>query len=137
MKYIENHLVNLFTFESHTQTERLKIEYGVKVIVSEASRLFVVYMITILIGCLVEVLITHLTFYILRQVCFGYHFPTSKQCLIGSILLFPILCKLTTYIEVDILFLYIVTFLSLLLIVVLAPRGTKNTLFLMLHIETI
>ncbi|MFJ3388682.1 MULTISPECIES: hypothetical protein [Lysinibacillus] len=36
MKYIEDQLVNLFTLESHTQTEKLKIEYGIKLIVSEA-----------------------------------------------------------------------------------------------------
>ncbi len=37
MKYIENPLVNLFTLESHTQTEKLKIEYGIKLIVSPCS----------------------------------------------------------------------------------------------------
>ncbi|WP_323654383.1 hypothetical protein [Lysinibacillus xylanilyticus] len=36
MKYIEDQLVNLFTLESHTQTEKLKIENGIKLIVSEA-----------------------------------------------------------------------------------------------------
>ncbi|GLC90555.1 accessory gene regulator B family protein [Lysinibacillus piscis] len=126
MKYIENYLVNLFTLESHTQTERLKIEYGIKLLVSEVGRLFIVYSIALLLGCLLEVMITHIAFYVLRQVCFGFHFQTSRQCLIGSILLFPILCKLTTYIKIDGTLLSILTLLSLLLVVYLAPQGTKK-----------
>ena len=51
MKYIENQLVNLFTLESHNQMEKLKIEYGIKLIISEIGRLFIVYTIAILIGC--------------------------------------------------------------------------------------
>ncbi|GEM_PF-915582 len=126
MKYIENQLVNLFTLESHTQTEKLKIEYGIKLIVSEAVKLLIVYTIAILLGCLLEVAITHMSFYLLRQVCFGYHFPTNRQCLIGSILLFPVLCKLATYLKIETLFLSILTFQSLFLVIVLAPQGTKK-----------
>jgi len=126
MKYIENQLANLFTLESHTQTEKLKIEYGIKLIVSEAFKLLIVYTIAILLGCLLEVAITHMSFYLLRQVCFGYHFLTSRQCLIGSILLFPVLCKFATYLKIETLFLSILTFLSLLLVIVLAPKGTKK-----------
>lgn len=126
MKYIENRLVNLFTLDSHTQTEKLKIEYGIKLIVSDAVKLLIVYTIAIIFGCLLEVFITHMSFYFLRQVCFGYHFPTSRQCLIGSVLLFPVLCKIVTYLKMESLFLSILTLLSLLLVIVLAPQGTRK-----------
>ncbi len=126
MKYIENQLVKLFTLESHTQTEKLKIEYGIKLIVSETVKLLIVYIIASLLGCLLEVAVTHMSFYLLRQVCFGYHFSTSRQCLIGSILLFPVLCKIVIYIKFTTLFLSILTLLSLLLVVAIAPQGTKK-----------
>lgn len=64
MKYLENYSVNLFTLESHTQMEKMKIEYCIKLIISEICGLFIVYTIAILLGCLLEVFFTHLTFYI-------------------------------------------------------------------------
>lgn len=126
MKDIENQIVNLFTLESHNQMEKLKIKYGIKLIISEVGRLFIVYTIAILIGCLLEVVITHLTFYILRQVCFGFHFQTSRQCMVWSILLFPVLCKLIIYVDVNFILLSVLTLLFLLAVVMLAPQGTKK-----------
>ncbi|MEG0577872.1 MAG: accessory gene regulator B family protein [Bacilli bacterium] len=126
MKYLENHLVNLFTLESHTPMEKMKLEYGIKLIISEIGRLLVVYTIAILLGCLLEVFIAHLTFYVLRQVCFGFHFQTSRQCMVGSILLFPGLCKLTTNLDVKFILLSIITLVSLLVVMILAPKGTKK-----------
>lgn len=46
--------------------------------------------------------------------------------MVGSILLFPVLCKLTANVEVNFVLLSIITILSLITVVMLAPQGTKK-----------
>jgi accessory gene regulator B len=66
----------------------------------------------------------HITFLILRQVCFGYHFVNNIQCYLWSIILFPVLCQVKYVISANLSL--PILFISLILLIVFAPVGTKK-----------
>ena len=63
----------------HSEVEQSKITFGVRMLFSDLYKFFAVYGTALLLGCLLEVLVMHLTFYFLRQVGLGYHFVSELQ----------------------------------------------------------
>ena len=121
---IEEKIIKLLIQPNHTQVEVAKITYGVKSLISDFYKLLIVYGVSIALDCLKYVIIMHLTFYILRQVCFGYHFSGNFQCITWSIILFPFLCRLGLIIPAS-LGNYLLVICSIILLI-LAPTGTKK-----------
>ncbi|HHW38354.1 MAG TPA: accessory gene regulator B family protein [Bacillales bacterium] len=124
MQQLERRLVHYLTQAHHTEVEKAKIAFGVKLILSDLSKFIAVYGVAILLDCWFQVIIMHLAFYLLRQVSLGYHFSSNLQCVIGSILLFPVLCKIQIILtfENHLLLLLVSTFLLFLF----APVGTEK-----------
>lgn len=126
MKEFEHVLANFLITPTHTSIEQSKIRYGVEVIISEMQKLLIIYGVAIFLNCLLEAFVTHISFYILRQVCFGFHFENKATCIIWSIVLFPILSKISTYVRLDNLHLLIILGGSSLILLGIAPRGTAK-----------
>ena len=124
MPQLEQRLVHYFTQAHHTEVEKAKIAFGIKLILSDLSKFIAVYGVVILLDCWFQVIIMHLAFYFIRQVSLGYHFSSNLQCVIWSIFLFPVLCKIQIMIifENHLLLLLASTFILFLF----APVGTKK-----------
>lgn len=90
--------------------------------------MLIIYLIAFLLDCFVSTLITHLTFLLLRQVCFGYHFRNLYICIGWSIVSFPITVNYLAnfYVNLSTTFLYIGFCILLILVYTLAPKGTEN-----------
>jgi len=85
-------------------------------------------LIAFLLDCVVPTLIIHSTFFLLRQVCLGYHFNNLYVCLIWSTIAFPISANYIANLTMSFstFYLYLHAVLLLLLIYTLAPKGTLN-----------
>ena len=120
-QWILKHLLQ----NEHTEIDKAKLTHGIRILLSDSYKLLAVYGVALILNCWLEVFVMHITFYTLRQVSLGYHFTSNITCVISSVLLFPILCKLMLVLNFkydEPLFL-----VSLLVILVLAPVGTiKN-----------
>ncbi|MGE7093778.1 accessory gene regulator ArgB-like protein [Lysinibacillus sp. NPDC048646] len=125
---LENALFNLLNQEDYSILEREKLKFGIKIILSEFNKLLIIYAIAFLLDCVIPTLITHLTFFFLRQVCFGYHFKNLYICIGWSIFAFPItvhyLAESLTNFSTTLLF--ILFCITCLLLYKLAPKGTEN-----------
>lgn len=77
---------------------------------------------------MVSTLIIHLTFFLLRQVCLGYHFKVLYTCLIWSAIAFPVAAHYLAGLSINfsVTYLYISSIILFLLIFILAPKGTVN-----------
>lgn len=87
---LEHRITNILIQESHDEIEKEKISFGVKLILNDLWKFIIVYLFAIQFNCFFQTLITHLVFYILRQVCFGFHFQNNLICLIASVFALPI-----------------------------------------------
>ena len=108
--------------------EKEKLKLGIQIIISESYKLILIYLLAYLLNCIVPTLIAHLTFFILRQVCFGYHFNNLIICLATSIIAFPITIKYLAdyYSIIPTFLLYIIFIIILVFIYKLAPKGTEK-----------
>lgn len=114
--------------EQYSDIEKEKLKFGIQIILSEFTKLLLIYLVAFLLDCIVPTSITHLTFFLLRQVCLGYHFKNLYICLSWSTIAFPIAVNYLAdlYLNFSITFLYIVTSVLLLVVYKLAPKGTEN-----------
>lgn len=87
---LEKSITNVLIQENHNEIEREQISFGVKIILNDLWKFIIVYLIALQLNCLLPTLITHLVFYVLRQVCFGFHFENNLICLIASVIALPI-----------------------------------------------
>lgn len=87
---LEERITNVLIQEIHNDIEKEKISFGVKIILNDLWKFIIVYLIAIQFNCFIPTLITHIVFYILRQVCFGFHFQNNFICLIASVAALPI-----------------------------------------------
>jgi len=123
---LEKRITNILIQESHVEVEREKISFGVKIILNDFWKFIIVYIIAILLDCFIPTLVAHLVFYILRQVCFGFHFENNFVCLIASIITLPIGVYLIYNLNYFKEYLTIVAAISSLLLVMFAPADTKK-----------
>lgn len=125
---LENTLYNLLNQEHYTDLEREKLKFGIQIILSESIKLMIVYLTAFLLDCIGPTLITHLTFFFLRQVCFGYHFKNLYVCIGWSLMTLPLATYLLAERVIDLssMALYITFFVLWLWVYILAPRGTEN-----------
>lgn len=114
--------------ENYSVVEKEKLRFGIQIILSEFIKLLIIYLVAFLLDCIVPTMITHLAFFLLRQVCLGYHFKNLYICVGWSIIVFPLAVKFlaNSYVEFLETSLYIGLCILLLLVYILAPRGTEN-----------
>ncbi|MFC5542826.1 accessory gene regulator ArgB-like protein [Ureibacillus suwonensis] len=121
-------MYHLLNQEYFSNLEREKLKFGIQLILSELYKIILIYSLAYLLDCIVPTLIAHISFFLLRQVCFGYHFSNLYVCIGTSIITFPIAVKLIAsyYNMISGTLLYIIFGVSLILIYMLAPKGTEK-----------
>lgn len=114
--------------EHYSTIEQEKLKFGIQIFLSEFYKLLVIYLVALLLDCIVPTLIIHLSFFLLRQVCLGYHFNNLYICLICSVLAFPIAAHYIAILDFSFstFNLYLGILLLVSIIYILAPRGTEN-----------
>lgn len=123
---LENRLTSILIQENHDVVEREKIIFGVKLIVNDLWKLLIVYVIALCLDCFFATFITHFIFFMLRQVCFGFHFQNNFVCLVASIISLPIGVYLIKNINLDGSYIVFAAMFSTLLLLAIAPIGTKK-----------
>lgn len=134
MVYVERWLMNKLNLPEYNEYDQQKLKFGIKVIINDLWKVMLLYGISIILGCFALTVIVHLTFYFLRQVCFGYHFNNPVVCLIMSVITLPIGVKLLTLIQLQQSFIFGLYVTLVLIILMLAPVATlKNPLLGLKH----
>ena len=123
---LENRLANILIQENHDDVEREKIIFGVKLIVNDLWKFFIVYVIALCLDCFFATFITHFIFFMLRQVCFGFHFQNNFICLMASILSLPLGVYFMKSSNLNGSYILFAAILATLLLLLVAPIGTKK-----------
>lgn len=128
MNRLEVTLFNFLDQEHYSVLEREKLKFGVQIVLSEFFKLLFIYAIAFLLHCIVPTLIIHITFFLLRQVCLGYHFNRLYTCLIWSAIAFPGATYFIAHFNINfqVNHLYIGMGILVVAILLLAPKGTVN-----------
>lgn len=124
MESVANYLFERLVRENHTSLERSKLNYGIRIILTNLTTIVSVYTIAILLGCLLETMIANVAFYIIRQVALGYHFKSLFECIGYSIIGFPLVGKLLTYVTILDWIVYTIFAMAALVVAIIAPIGT-------------
>lgn len=124
---IETVIVNtLIKQENYSTLDQAKIRYGVRLVLSDFYKSLLVYGVALWLDCLLPALIVHVTFYILRQVSFGFHFLSTISCIIWSIIAFPIMAAFLVAMPLPSWLIWSVGIFSVLTILIKAPLGTAK-----------
>lgn len=123
---LENYLVNILIQEKHNYIEREKIVYGVRLILNDFWKVIIIYLIAYCLNCFTATLITHIVFYMLRQVCFGFHFQNNIVCLITSIISLPVGIFFIKSLNREDNYMLFLAIISTLVLLSFAPIGTKK-----------
>lgn len=121
----------LFTWlnqATYNESEREKLKFGIQMILSEFYKALIIYLTAYFLDCVIPTLITHLTFFFLRQVCFGYHFKNLYVCIVWSLISFPLATNYLANLNVDFssIIQYFILGIFLVSFYFLAPQGTEN-----------
>lgn len=126
LSHLEENTVNALISEKHSAIERDKIRFGVRLVFNDFWKVMIVYLIAFLLDVAPATLLTHVTFFLLRQVCFGFHFQNSWDCLVSSILLLPIAVFLISNWNLGSIYIFLLAFVSTFLLLFFAPAGTQK-----------
>lgn len=134
LRKLEKEITKILIKDNLNEMERAKISFGVKLLINDFWKIFIIYSITFLLDCILYTLLTHSMFILLRQVCFGYHFKNEFICLAVSIISFSIIVYTIPFIQVDSLYLYLIGIFSTIFILMIAPVATiKRPIFNLKH----
>lgn len=105
------------------------ISYGLEIIITKAVFIAIIIFLGIITKCLPDVIAFIIAFTVIRQYGGGYHADTRIRCFILSVLtlvLDIVMIKLAELGFISMLFLIIITLLSIVYIWIVAPIDTKN-----------
>lgn len=127
LSIIESAVANkLIQQGSYSELEQEKIRFGVRLIWTEVYKMIIVYIVAFALDSLLPTMVTHLSFYILRQVSFGYHFSSVTSCMAWSIVAFPILSAVLNKFPLNSWVLWGGGGLAVVIMMYHAPVGTKK-----------
>lgn len=104
--------------------EQIKLVYGWRLFITESKKLVIMYGFAILMGCFIETLLVHVSFYAFRQVAYGLHSKNFYVCLAVSCIVFPIFAVLLKRLEISNIHIWIVYFIGAFPLLLFAPIGT-------------
>ena len=87
---IEEKILNRITSDSLTETEKIKLRFGFYLVLDTLKKGVLIYLPSISLGIFLEVFIAHCSFFILRQVCFGWHGRSNLECIGFSLIFFMV-----------------------------------------------
>lgn len=105
------------------------ISYGLEIIITKAVFIAIIIFLGIITKCFPDVIAFIIAFTVIRQYGGGYHADTRIRCFILSVLtlfLDIVMIKLAELGFISMLFLIIITLLSVVYIWIVAPIDTKN-----------
>ena len=111
---------------SYTETKLSEIRYGLEGMYLSVTKLFVIFLLAMLLNILNEMIFMLVIFNILRSTGFGLHATKSSICLLSSSLIFlggPLVAKI---IIINNLLKTILSITSVILIYKYAPADTKK-----------
>ena len=125
-KYILDHAMNIINtnYPNYNQDKKDEIRYGLEATYLSITKVIVILLITVVLGIFKEALIVLILFNILRMFAFGIHAKESWQCWISSSILFIGIPYLCIYMNIDIIYHYIIIGLSVLTYILYAPSDT-------------
>lgn len=121
----EERLLNKLMIESMNAKEQAKLRFGFYIIMDTLKKSFFVYIPAFLLGTFYLTLIVHISFLFIRQVTYGWHSPTHKGCILGSVGTFMVLPYTLSLLNISEVLIYIIGIFALSLIYFLGPIGTK------------
>lgn len=126
-KIIINHWMNIINKYQDYDSDKLEIiKYGLTGLYLTLTKIFVILIVSLLIGNIKEVIIFMFIFNIIRTTSFGIHATKSWICLLSSLIIFigiPLICS---YISLNIIQIIIIGLVSTILIFKNSPADTKK-----------
>lgn len=126
---IEEKILTKLSNDSLSEKDQIRLRYGFYLVSDAIKKGIFIYIPTILLGLFLEFLVMHCSFFIVRQVTFGWHGRTSFECIVFSIIAFFICPFLLTFLLIPLTDMVILSVLVFGVILFIGPKGTKiNTL---------
>ncbi|MFS7404158.1 accessory gene regulator B family protein [Carnobacterium maltaromaticum] len=114
------------------KVEKVKVEYGLSVILINLVKLIIVYGFAFLLGGTIDTLIVHISFLFVRRYSYGYHASKSFNCTLITIFLFAIfpyyINEIAYNYNVSLMYIILNTSLVSTIIFVMSPQVTKNNI---------
>lgn len=124
---IINGYINHIKRNNDYSKEKLeKIEYSLTGIYLTFSKMFIIFLISIILGIFKEVLIFMILFNILRTTAFGIHASKSWICLLSSLICFIVLPIIAININLNIYLKILCCLICIILLYIYAPADTKK-----------
>lgn len=124
---IINNVITLISkYNSYDQTKIEELEYGLVAIYLLVTKLFVILIISLILGIFKEMLLFTLLYIPIRAVSFGMHASKSWICLISSILMFIGLPFLSIYLIISNYIKAIIGIICIILIFKNSPADTHK-----------
>lgn len=122
---IEERILAKLSNDTLSEKDKIRLRYGFYLVSDTIKKGILIYTPVIFLGLFFEVMIMHVSFFILRQVTFGWHGRTNIECIVFSIIAFifgPLIINLYPIPSVALLNLSVFVFVTILFI---GPKGTK------------
>ena len=124
-------LIEVLRVEDCMTKDELEVaNYNIQVMIINLEKVFIIYGLAIFLGCLVQTMIMHSTFLLLRQCAGGWHAKHSMSCTMFSVLIFDITPKLVldyhfTLAAKPSFFLYAISICLITIVFQYAPADTE------------
>ncbi|YCA44040.1 accessory gene regulator B family protein [Bacillus sp. JZ8] len=107
------------------KVDQVRMIFGWKLFIADLKKLLIVYSLALILNCFLATLLTHASFYMIRQVAYGFHNKNIWICTIVSCMLFPLCSRILSGIEISATLNFFVYFISILPLLFFAPIGTS------------
>lgn len=105
--------------------DQIKLVFGWRLFIADLKKLIFMYGFALLMGCFIETLLIHVSFFTFRQVAFGAHSKNFYICLVISCIIFPVSAVLLKGLEFSMMHIWIAYFIGALPLLLFAPIGTS------------
>lgn len=121
----ETRIINVFSRKTDlTHLDKVKLIYGLRIVIADFKKLFFMYGFALLIGCFIETFLIHASFFLFRQVAFGVHSKNFYVCLIVSCITFPVSSFLLKSLEIGSIHILITYLIAAIPLLLFAPIGS-------------
>ncbi len=122
--FLNNSLDFLKKYRDYSDEEIEKLLYGLEGMYLTLTKLVVIFLVSLILGILKEVVITLVFFNIIRYFGFGVHAGKSSHCLISSLILFVLLPYVFFKINLSKNIILILGIIDIIMYLIFAPADT-------------
>lgn len=125
LTYREEKILKLFSKKMGlSHLDRIKLVYGWRMVIADFKKLIFMFSIAFLMGCFIETVLIHVSFFVFRQVAFGAHSKNFYVCLVVSCITFPVSAFLLKGLEIGLVHIWITYFIAAVPLLLFAPIGS-------------